>query len=281
MAERSDSGSSDWDGSSSWDDAEWQRQFGSASAGAPAPDAPVPNDAAPKEPLRKRLFSNRTARFAASGVPLHMVPTDQGLGRLADAAEQFGWTVTDSDAEADGLLESIPVRMHGYRAGNVVSGHFDPFTDRSSSGLPPGEWRFLAFDAVEDSRLGRTVRQCVTAVPAMVPVLPLRILPSRFPVGTSQGMVVYPTEDQVFDARFRILAPPLSESQGEEQLARLNALVDEDVRSALCSGVDSDELWTHGTGVLVTTAGPHDEDVLARHLTILGAALRALRRSTA
>lgn len=275
MAERSNGGSSDWDGSSSWDDEQWQREFG------PDAGAPPPADGPGKEPLRKRLFNNRTARFAASQVPLSMVPDDQSLGRLADAAEQFGWTVTDSDPEADELLASIPVRMHGYRAGNVVSGRFDPFTDRSSSGLPPGEWKFVAFDAVEDSRLGRTVRQCVSAVPAMVPVLPVRILPSRFPVGRSQGMVVYPTEDQVFDARFRILAPPLADAQGEDQLAALNALVDEDVRSALCSGVDSDELWTHGNGVLVTTAGPHDEDVLARHLTILGAALRALRRSTA
>ncbi|WP_106348237.1 hypothetical protein [Antricoccus suffuscus] len=236
----------------------------------------TPDDAQPRKSLKDRLLSNKTARFIASaGVPLAMVPGDEKLGRLVEAVSEFGWQISESDDEADAMLGTLPLPIHGYRAGNVVRGRFDPFTNRAADGLPPGEWNFVAFDAVEDSRLGRTVRQCVTAVPTMLSLPDVRVVPSRYRMGPSRGMVAYPTVDPIFDARWKLLA-----ANGEEELRTLSTLIDEDVRDALCSGHDTDELWTHSNHILITTEGPHDENVLARHLLILGAMLRALRTSS-
>ena len=229
----------------------------------------------PRKSLKDRLLSNRSARFIGAGVPLSMVPTDENVGRLVEAVEEFGWQISDSDDEADEMLKTLPVPIHGYRAGNVVHGRFDPFTNRAADGLAPGEWKFVAFDAVEDSRIGRTVRQCFTAVPTMLPLPDLRVVPSRFRLGSTRGMVVYPTVDPIFDARWKLLA-----ANGEEELLTLSTLIDDDVRSQLCAGLDSEELWARSSHILITTAGPHDENVLARHLQILGAMLRALRTSS-
>jgi hypothetical protein len=227
----------------------------------------------PKRSWKDRLLSNRTARFVAStGVPLSMVGDDEGLGRLVEAVREFGWQISDTDAEADEILSTVPTRTHGYRAGNVVRGRFDPFSSRASEGLPGGEWSFIAFDAIEDSRLGRTVRQCVTGVPTMISLPPLRIVPARFPLGSTSGLAVYPTIDQVFDARYRLLAPP-----GDDVLATLTDLINDEVRDALCGGADMTEVWSHGSHLFATTSVPHDEVLLAAHLTILGALLRALR----
>lgn len=232
-------------------------------------------DDVPRKPLNKRLFSNRTARFIASQVPLGMVGSDENAGRLVEAVGEFGWQISDADEEADRMLASVPVPIHGYRAGNVVRGRFDPFVNRAAEGLPSGEWNFVAFDAVEDSRIGRTVRQCITAVPTMLSLPPLRIVPARFRLGQTRGMVLYPTIDPVFDARWKLLA-----HQGDEQLEALSSLVDDDVRTQLCAGNDLDEVWSQSDHLLVTTGGPHDENVLARHLNILGAMLRALRKQS-
>lgn len=247
--------------------------------GGPGTPAGVPGESRedkPRKSLKDRLFSNKTARFvAASGVPLAMVPGEERLGRLVEATAEFGWQITDSDDEADAMLGTLPVRIHGYRAANVVRGRFDPFTNRAAEGLPPGEWNFVAFDAAEDSRIGRTVRQCVTAVPSMVPLPSIRVVPSRYRLGSSRGMVTYPTIDPIFDARWKLLA-----AAGDDELRVLTTLIDEDVRDALCSGHDLDELWTHSDHILITAEGPHDENVLARHLLILGAMLRALRTAS-
>jgi len=252
--------------------------FTSRDGSATRPDGTPggPGDNRSRKSLRERLFSNRTARFvASSGVPLAMVPGEERLGRLVEATAEFGWQITDSDEEADAMLGTLPVPIHGYRAGNVVRGRFDPFTNRAADGLPPGEWNFVAFDAVEDSRIGRTVRQCVTAVPSMLPLPDLRVVPSRYRLGPSRGMVTYPTVDPIFDARWKLLA-----ANGDDELRALTDLIDEEVRDALCSGHDLDELWTHSNHILITAEGPHDENVLARHLLILGAMLRALRTSS-
>lgn len=250
---------------------EWRAANGHGDAQITPPD-----DTGPRKSLKDRLLSNKTARFVASaGVPLAMVPGEERLGRLIEAVEEFGWQISESDEEADAMLGTLPLPIHGYRAGNVVRGRFDPFTNRAAEGLPSGEWNFVAFDAIEDSRIGRTVRQCVTAVPTMLSLPDVRVIPSRYRIGSSRGMVTYPTVDPIFDARWKLLA-----ANGDEELRTLSTLIDEDVRDALCSGHDTDELWTHSNHILITTEGPHDENVLARHLKIFGAMLRAVRTSS-
>lgn len=228
----------------------------------------------PKKSWKDRIFSNRAARFVASGVPYSMTDGEPRLGELADASAEFGWQLTDQDEEADRLLDSAPFRHAGFRAGHVVRGRFDPFADRRGQGLPVGEWAFIALDAVEDSRVGRTVGHCVTATPTMLELPRLRVLPSRFSTAGSREMAVYPTVDPIFDARFKLLAP-----NGEHELAVLTDLMNEDVRSELCAGPDLDEVWSAGDHLLIGSAGPHNEDVLARHLGVLTQMLRALRAS--
>lgn len=246
------------------------------------PDDGVPGDpfgdAGGRQPQRirkswrERIFSNQTARWVASGAPYHHLG-EAPQGRLVEAVSEFGWQITDTDEQAGALLASAPFRVSGYRAGNVVHGTFDPFAAQGGSELGgSSRWPFLAFDALEDSRLGRTVGHCFTAVPTMVMMPPLRILPARFLTGPARGMQVFPTIDPIFDARFKLLA-----GNGDEELAAFTRLITDEVRSVLSAGNDLEEIWTIEGHVVVTTSQPHDESLLARHLEICGALLRAIR----
>lgn len=225
-----------------------------------------------KKSWRERIFSNQTARWVATGAPYHRLG-ESPQGRLAQAVSEFGWQITDTDERADALLSSAPFRVSGYRAGNVVRGTFDPFAaQRGSEQGATSQWPFLAFDALEDSRLGRTVGHCFTAVPTMVELPPLRILPARFLTGPARGMQIFPTIDPIFDARFKLLAV-----DGEAELEAFGKLITDDVRSMLSAGNDLEEIWTIEGHLVVSTSQPHDEDLLARHLEICGAMLRAIR----
>lgn len=232
-------------------------------------------DGGPPEQPRKRswkdrIFSNQTARYVATGAPYHQLGEHQSLGRLVEAVREYGWQITDADDEADALLQTAPFRVAGYRAGHVVRGQFDPFGETELG--RPAQWQFVAFDAVEDSRVGRTVGHCFTAVPTMLMLPPLRILPARFLTGPARGMEVFPTVDPIFDARFKLLA-----RNGEAELDAFTRLMNEEVRSVLSAGDDREEIWTIEGQLVVATSQPHDEALLARHLEILGAMLRAVR----
>jgi hypothetical protein len=236
--------------------------------GNPTGERPPP----PKKSWKDRVFSNQTARWLATGAPYRHLG-EAAQGRLVEAVAEFGWQITDTDEQADALLTSAPFRLAGYHAGNVVHGRFDPFAAQGGSELGTAtEWQFLAFDAVEDSRLGRTVGHCFTAVPTMVMLPPLRILPARFLTGPARGMQIFPTIDPIFDARFKLLA-----ANGEEELAAFTRLITEQVRSVLSAGNDLEEIWTIEGQLVVSTSQPHDEALLARHLEICGALLRAIR----
>lgn len=240
------------------------------------PDVGGPNDGAPdsgrprKRSWRERIFSNQTARYLATGTPYHQQGEHPSAGRLVQAVQEFGWSISESDEEADDLLATAPFRVAGYRAGQVVRGQFDPFGSTELGG--GSQWQFLAFDAIEDSRLGRTIGHCFTAVPTMLKLPPLRILPARFLTGPTRGMQVFPTVDPIFDARFKLLA-----HNGQQELDAFTLLITEEVRSVLSAGDDREEIWTIEGQLVVSTAQPHDEAMLARHLEILGAMLRAVR----
>ncbi|MFV0532173.1 MAG: hypothetical protein ACK5MR_00795 [Cumulibacter sp.] len=225
-----------------------------------------------KRSWRERIFSNQTARWVASGAPYHSL-AEAPNGRLADAASEFGWQLTASDEQASALLSSAPFRVAGYVAGNVVRGQFDPFAGSGGTDLGlASQWQFVAFDALDDSRLGRTVGHCFTAVPTMIELPPLRVLPARYMTGPSRGMQVFPTVDPIFDARFKLLA-----ANGDDELAAFTMLMTDEVRSVLSAGDDREEIWTIEGHVVVSTSRAHDEELLARHLEICGAMLRAIR----
>lgn len=225
-----------------------------------------------KKSWKERVFSNQTARWLTTGAPYHLVG-DMPQGRLVAAVSEFGWQIADSDEQADALLSAAPFRIAGFRAGHVVHGRFDPFASQGGSELgEPVQWPFLAFDAVEDSRIGRSVGHCFTAVPTMVTLPPMRIMPARFLTGPARGMQVFPTIDPIFDARFKLLA-----ANGEAELDALTRLMTDEVRSVLSAGADLEEIWTIEGHLVVTTSAPHDEDLLARHLEVCGAMLRAIR----
>ncbi|WP_106850201.1 hypothetical protein [Blastococcus sp. Marseille-P5729] len=223
-----------------------------------------------KRSWRERIFSNQTARYLATGAPYHQQGEHPSAGRLVQAVQEFGWSISESDEEADDLLATAPFRVAGYRAGQVVRGQFDPFGSTELGGGT--QWQFLAFDALEDSRIGRTIGHCFTAVPTMLKLPPLRILPARFLTGPTRGMQVFPTVDPIFDARFKLLA-----HNGQHELDAFTLLITEEVRSVLSAGDDREEIWTIEGQLVVSTAQPHDEQMLARHLEILGAMLRAVR----
>lgn len=223
-----------------------------------------------KRSWRDRIFSNQTARYVATGAPYHQQGEHPSAGRLVAAVQEFGWNITDTDEEADDLLATAPFRVAGYRAAQVVRGQFDPF---GSTELGTGtQWPFLAFDAVEDSRIGRTIGHCFTAVPTMLQLPPLRIMPARFLTGPTKGMQVFPTVDPIFDARFKLLG-----HNGQAELDAFTLLITDEVRSVLSAGDDREEIWSIEGRLVISTAQPHDEELLARHLEILGAMLRAVR----
>lgn len=225
-----------------------------------------------KRSWRERIFSNQTARWVATGAPYRALG-EAPQGRLVEAVREFGWQITETDEQADALLTTAPFRLAGYRAGNVVHGRFDPFAAQGGSEVSAAtQWPFLAFDAVEDSRLGRTVGHCFTAVPTMVTLPPLRILPARFLTGPARGMQIFPTVDPIFDARFKLLA-----ANGDDELTAFTKLITDEVRSVLSAGNDLEEIWTVEGRLAVSTSQPHDESLLARHLEICGAMLRAIR----
>lgn len=240
------------------------------------PDGEQPDHGRPegeqprKKSWRERIFSNQTARWLTTGAPYRELGEHPSGGRLVEAVREFGWQISDEDAEADALLDAAPFRQAGYRAGNVVRGQFDPFGQTELGA--PAQWSFLAFDAVEDSRIGRTIGHCFTATPTMLVLPPLRILPARFLTGPTRGMQVFPTVDPIFDARFKLLA-----RNGEEELDALTRLMTDEVRSVLSAGDDREEIWTIQGQLVVSTAQPQDEEMLARHLEILAALLRAVR----
>lgn len=264
---------------------ERDRPYGEHDGGDPYSNDPHSNDpyagdpangqpGSKKKPWKERILSNQTARWLTTGAPYRQLD-EAPQGRLVEAVTEFGWQITDSDDQADAFLTSAPFRVSGYRAGNVVHGTFDPFAAQGGSELGgSSQWPFLAFDALEDSRLGRTVGHCFTAVPTMVSMPPVRILPARFLTGPARGMQVFPTIDPIFDARFKLLA-----ANGEEELTVFTALITDDVRSVLSAGNDLEEIWTIEGQLVVSTSQPHDEALLARHLEICGAMLRALRES--
>lgn len=233
-------------------------------------DVPREGTEQPKKSWRDRVFSNQTARWLTTGAPYHQLGEHASHGRLAEAVREFGWQQSDADDEADALLHSAPFRNAGYRAGNVVRGQFDPFGSTELGAAT--QWPFVAFDAVEDSRIGRTIGHCFTATPTMLSLPPLRILPARFLTGPARGMQVFPTVDPIFDARFKLLA-----RNGDQELDAFTRLMTDEVRSVLSAGDDREEIWTIQGQLVISTSQPHDEEVLARHLEILASMLRAVR----
>ncbi|WP_153504417.1 hypothetical protein [Cumulibacter manganitolerans] len=250
------------------DDPEWHRAAdGPDGWGEPGAQ---PAASRPKRSWKQRILSNQSARWVSTGAPYHQVGEYAGAGRLVEAVREFGWQITDADEEADALITTAPFRISGYRAGNVVRGTFDPFGPTGPGA--PAQWPFLAFDAVEDSRVGRTVGHCFTSVPTMLQLPALRILPARFLTGPARGMQVFPTIDPIFDARFKLLA-----RDGEQELEAFTRLMTDEVRSVLSAGDDLEEIWSVQGQLVASTSQPHDEPVLARHLEILAAMLRAVR----
>lgn len=233
-------------------------------------DPPIDGARPAKKSWRERVFSNQTARWLTTTAPYHQLGEHASHGRLIEAVREFGWQTATADDEADALLASAPFRIAGYKAGNVVRGTFDPFGETELAAAT--KWPFLAFDAVDDSRIGRTIGHCFTASPTMLSLPPLRILPARFLTGPARGMQVFPTVDPIFDARFKLLA-----RNGDQELDAFTRLMSDDVRSVLSAGDDRDEIWTIEGQLVVSTSQPHDEEVLARHLEILAAMLRAIR----
>lgn len=196
--------------------------------------------------------------------------------------------------EAKRLLATMPnYPGKDYTAMRVISGRSDPHLDSLAaaiSGLQPaeagpssdipmgldqsglgGSWDVLAFETTYDDGRWREVHSAVTAVPVLIPLPGLRLMPTRFPMRRAGGMLVIPSDDDEFNARWRLLAT--------EDTPAIRALAGPTVRAALLSSPDLDEIWAAEGHLMASRLDLLSPPLLRWHVALLAAMLDELRQS--
>ncbi|MGI8531862.1 MAG: hypothetical protein ACR2KN_02555 [Geodermatophilaceae bacterium] len=180
---------------------------------------------------------------------------------LRDAAASRGWPVQEQDASLSAVLEQAPLRLtREYLAAPVTRGY-------------AGSWELVAFDVVYRMPKGQLTAPlyAVTAVPVPIPLPALRVSPRRFLTRGGTGLLVLPTGDDAFEARWRVLV--------ETDTPQVRGVVTEPLRAALLAGPDIDELWTAGGHLAASRADGHHDQLLTEHSALLTAAMAGLQRS--
>lgn len=188
-------------------------------------------------------------------------PADLPGGGLSDAAALRGWPVQDQDDTLAPVLAQSPMRLTPeHLAAPVTRGR-------------AGTWDLLAFDVRYRMPRGElsAAQYAVTAVPVPLPLPALQVAPRRFLTHGGAGLLVLPTGDDAFDARWRVLVG--------EDTAEIRGLVGPQLRAVLLAGPDLDELWTAGGQLAASRAGSHHDAVLTQHGEQLTAALAGLRQA--
>lgn len=180
---------------------------------------------------------------------------------LADAAERRGWPLQDQDPTLAPLLAGAPLRLTAeHRAAPVLRGRV-------------GTWDLLACDVRYVMPRGELspAQYAVTALPVPIPLPVLRISPRRFLSHGTAGLLLVPTGEADFDARWRVLA--------EQDTPEVRGLIGPDLQAALLDGPDVDELWTAAGHLAASRADGHHEVLLDLHASLLTAAMTGLQRA--
>lgn len=180
---------------------------------------------------------------------------------LREAAEQRGWPVQDEDASLAPVLTEAPLRLTAeHRAATVARGQV-------------GSWDLLAFEVVYVMPRGDLTppQFAITAVPVPIPLPRLRVAPRRFLTHGVGGLLVLPTGDEAFDARWQVLTA--------EDTPEIRGLVGEPLRAALLSTPDLDEVWTAAGHLAISRVDGHHDTLLEAHSAVLAAAMAGLQRA--
>ncbi|MBA3524535.1 MAG: hypothetical protein H0T85_08300, partial [Geodermatophilaceae bacterium] len=134
-----------------------------------------------------------------------------------------------------------------------------------------GSWDVLALEVRYRMPKGQLApaQYAVTAMAVPLPLPLLRIAPRRFLSHGTAGLLLLPTDDEVFESRWRVLA-----SADAPELRGISGVR---LRAALVAGPDLDELWTAAGYLAVSRAGPHHGTVLSEHIGLLGEAMAGLQ----
>jgi hypothetical protein len=180
---------------------------------------------------------------------------------LTSAAERRGWQVSAEDTSLGAVLADAPLRLTAeHRAAPVARGRVQ-------------NWEVVAFDVTYLMPRGNLSHPlyAVTAVPVPIPLPVLRVTPRRFLAHGTAGLLVLPSGDDAFDARWQVLA--------SQDTPEVRGLVGQQLRAALLAGPDLDELWTAAGHLAVSRVDGHHGALLDDHVAALTAALAGLQRA--
>lgn len=218
---------------------------------APDPDEPKRYAVPPRRSWWQRMTEGPSPEeLAAAGV---------SVGGLRAAAERRGWPVHDEDASLGAVLAEAPLRLTAeHRAAPVTRGQVQ-------------NWELVAFDVVYLMPKGYHSQPlyAVTAVPVPIPLPVLRVAPRRFLSHGAAGLLLLPSGDDAFDARWQVLA--------SQDTPEVRGLVGEQLRAALLSGPDLDEVWTAAGHLATSRADGHHDGLLDEHSNVLAAAMAGLQ----
>lgn len=218
----------------------------------PDSDGP-PQDASPRRSWWRRMTEGPgPEELAAAGL---------SVSGLRAAAGRRGWPVHDEDASLGAVLAEAPLRLSAeHRAAPVARGRVQ-------------NWELVAFDVVYLMPKGHHSRPlyAVTAVPVPIPLPVVRVAPRRFMTHGAGGLLVLPTGEEGFDARWQVLA--------SQDTPEARGLAGEQLRAALLPGPDLDELWTAAGHLAVSRVDGHHDGLLDEHSALLSAAMAGLQRA--
>ncbi len=234
--------------------------------GAPDPDGRDPSGRDPDgrdgtargaAPARRGWWQ----RMTEGPGPQELAAAGLAASGLAAAAERRGWPVVDEDTSLGAVLAEAPLRLTAeHRAAPVSRGRVQ-------------NWELVAFDVVYLMPKGYHSRPlfAVTAVPVPIPLPVIRVAPRRFLSPGVAGLLVLPSGDDAFDARWQLLA--------SQDTPEVRGLVGAQLRAALLDGPDLDELWTAAGHLAVSRVDGHHDGLLEEHSALLSAAMAGLQRA--
>ena len=176
-------------------------------------------------------------------------------------ALQHGWTISDGEGPEDAVLHDLmatsPVRPgKEARPASVLRGR-------------AGALELVAFDIAYP--LGRSLvpKYAVTAAPLLGAVPALRLSPARFWRHRTGGLVPIVSGNDLFDARWLLLA-----AEDSPQVRRL--VQDPAVQGLLLGTDDGDEFWTGAGHLAAVRPDGHRPQLIEHHTRLLTALVGAL-----
>ncbi|WP_051143980.1 hypothetical protein [Modestobacter italicus] len=154
-------------------------------------------------------------------------------------------------SDAAELVRSAPARRidRDHHPRNVMAGHI-------------GDTDALAFDIAVNASTGWIAEWAVTAIGIPDELPRIRWTPARLWSHNPDLLIQVPTGDELFDARWRVLA-----NADDPRVRRLAA--DPAIRQALLATDDGDDIWTAAGYLAAFRPDGHRPQLLTHHVGLL------------